>query len=1409
MDRKEKPSVLHRRVLLVGMFLWAMLVGTDLLAATITFEEPIFAPETVIQQYCDQGVEFPDGVRIFTPQVETASPGHAATNHDLGDEFGWSRPLNIMFASGQQSVSVKVGLNEDHPGMSLGITASMYAYSGSIPGDGFLTYSTVSLGNMKTPIKKPLTVTSPEANIRSVTIVLEGALPGQYLAEIIDDLSFTDSGVACGAPDTRGPTVTISEPATAGQAVYGPSVLLGFGATDDVGVAKVQVSFLDNGSNELDSFYVCGGPATPSCPQPSKKLSYAFYTWLPKGYEAGTYPVQIRVKAWDFEGHEGEAKRGIIYYQPGPVNLWAMGMEVTQATQPWVAVNSNPNLQQPPSFSYALQLAYGNTVPLVANRTTVVRLYPDVVSPNGNAVGDVSGVLRCFTDENFTNPCPGAASVKPTAMVFLNASASSLDKIKVHPGLSLDTKRRILLQSLNFTLPKEWVEPGRIFLEAEVLPPTGLTECYGCDNGANRIRVSYVDFNSVPNFGDKLVHLVAIDRTLDGAPSTSAPSNGSIQAHVDAIRKLYPVDETTLPIYPQGRFWFKDKSTSTDRGTDLLNALEAAFPDKAGKAAVYSIVDKGFPAAGLGRYNGYAFGNEGGPDSGPHETGHAFGLLHAGPPPGHGAGCNPLVENCAECASGDACDADWPWPHGKIGAFGFDVFSFVVVPPSRLECEVTGACDNWINDDDDYWPNGKPMIDEDQAGAGKGTDWHNYPHDMMSYGGNDWISPRNWTKLFNKFTNSDYHYYPGSASNASYSGLTVPSQVSGSSYGQSLLARTENFFRLPGATGNYILVRGRMPQVNGTGGWVLYPAYQLAMPVGLHDETGEGEFSIKLLGSQGEVLSERRFDVPVQHVDEIEYGYKTGRQSVPEFSELIPMPEGVKSLVLSSQGVPLSTILRSSSGPEVTIISPGSSGFEGEPDSPRVRWGGRDNDWDQVYYMVQYSSGLNEASEREWETIGVDLTGETLSVVTESLKGGELAMVRILATDRLNTTEAYSPTFQVPDKAPIVQIMSPMRPVRMEQGRRFVIRGTGSDLEDGTLQGSSLDWSSDIDGYLGPGDQLDLALLSPGSHEVSLRGVDAAGQEGKASLAVIVRERVNTQPVADAGPDLTPSIGVTVTLDRGSSHDPDDDPLTFLWTLVSQPPGSNPHIGSPEGAATEFSADVSGEYVIQLVVHDGSIASLPDRVSVKFENKAPEANAGPDISAFAGSKCSASVTLDGSLSKDPNSTPVTNDDIVTYEWFEAGVSIGSGRSISHTFGLGTHKITLDVTDSTNLTDTDDVVVNVLDKSAPAVTLSVNPAKLWPANHGMVPISVNVVATDNCDATPVCRITSVSSNEPVSGLGDGDMSPDWEITGKLNLKLRAERSGKGSGRLYTVEVACSDSAGNTSTTTASVSVPHNL
>jgi rhamnogalacturonan endolyase len=96
--------------------------------------------------------------------------------------------------------------------------------------------------------------------------------------------------------------------------------------------------------------------------------------------------------------------------------------------------------------------------------------------------------------------------------------------------------------------------------------------------------------------------------------------------------------------------------------------------------------------------------------------------------------------------------------------------------------------------------------------------------------------------------------------------------------------------------------------------------------------------------------------------------------------------------------------------------------------------------------------------------------------------------------------------------------------------------------------------------------------------------------------------------------------------------------------------------------------------------------------------------------------------------------------------------------------------------------------------------------LWPPRHDMIPITVLAEAIDLLDPSPIVRIVGVTSSEPIDGDDDGNTAPDWEITGPLSVNVRAERSGSGTGRIYTISVEARDASGNTTMATVEVIVP---
>jgi hyaluronate lyase len=205
-------------------------------------------------------------------------------------------------------------------------------------------------------------------------------------------------------------------------------------------------------------------------------------------------------------------------------------------------------------------------------------------------------------------------------------------------------------------------------------------------------------------------------------------------------------------------------------------------------------------------------------------------------------------------------------------------------------------------------------------------------------------------------------------------------------------------------------------------------------------------------------------------------------------------------------------------------------------------------------------------------------------------------------------------------------------------------------------------------------------------------------------------------------------------------------------------------------------------------------------------NVAPVAAAGPDHAAECASHAGSTVTLTSAGSGD------SDGQVVLYEWFENGKRIATGPTPTVTLAFGVHTILLRTTDDDGGTNDDVVVVDIRDTEAPTVAMIVSPTRLWPPNHTMHIVAQGVSARDVCDSAPALRF-SIGSDEPENGLGDGDTAPDWAVqTASASLAdvlVRAERSGLGDGRVYTISATATDRAGNRSNAAAgTVTVPHN-
>ena len=235
-------------------------------------------------------------------------------------------------------------------------------------------------------------------------------------------------------------------------------------------------------------------------------------------------------------------------------------------------------------------------------------------------------------------------------------------------------------------------------------------------------------------------------------------------------------------------------------------------------------------------------------------------------------------------------------------------------------------------------------------------------------------------------------------------------------------------------------------------------------------------------------------------------------------------------------------------------------------------------------------------------------------------------------------------------------------------------------------------------------------------------------------------------PIADAGATQNVHNNDVVTLDGSASSDADGDTLTYAWTITSKPVTSGATLSNATVVNPTFTADESGSYVVELVVNDGSVNSVPDEVTIiaTTANAAPVAVAGIDQNV----NTTDIVSLDGSGSTDADIL-----DTLTYSWSITDKPATSIATLSDTTAEeptfeadleGTYEIQLIVNDGTVDSAPDTIVV-----TATTITNSVPVAE----------------AGDNQSVT-----TGDSVTLDGSGSTDADfdsLTYDWGMTSRPN------------------------------------------
>lgn len=292
-----------------------------------------------------------------------------------------------------------------------------------------------------------------------------------------------------------------------------------------------------------------------------------------------------------------------------------------------------------------------------------------------------------------------------------------------------------------------------------------------------------------------------------------------------------------------------------------------------------------------------------------------------------------------------------------------------------------------------------------------------------------------------------------------------------------------------------LAVRGVIGGADGTD-VELPPA--LAVDLAPDADDPDGTHAIVLVDGTGAVVRTTRF-TPENSSPEPAEG-STG-PGVPLASFLVVVPADLSAVTevrLEASGRVLATRTVSAAAPVVS--APAVS--DGDDESVDVTWTSSDADGDPLRHWVLVSADGGAS----WNAVAADVTRTSVSVPRWTLPGGTDLLVRVVVSDGLRSTSATSPLSARPNNPPTVVISSPADEQRATGAQTVLLRASVADPEDGSRDGTAVEWSSDLDGVLGTGAELlqRADRLSEGTHTITATARDSAGGMGTSAVTLHV-----------------------------------------------------------------------------------------------------------------------------------------------------------------------------------------------------------------------------------------------------------------------------------------------------------------
>ena len=267
-----------------------------------------------------------------------------------------------------------------------------------------------------------------------------------------------------------------------------------------------------------------------------------------------------------------------------------------------------------------------------------------------------------------------------------------------------------------------------------------------------------------------------------------------------------------------------------------------------------------------------------------------------------------------------------------------------------------------------------------------------------------------------------------------------------------------------------------------------------------------GDYYIRLLDAGNAVLADYAFTAEVvQNVD----------HTVLSFGQVVSFTAGTAhvQIVRLADGQVLVSETLSANPPAVSDVA-----LQGAPNpvtgTVTLAWNASDADGDTLSFDVLYSVD-NGAT---FQPLQVNVEGSPTQIDTRPLGGSSSAVLRVVASDGIQSDYADSAAFTMENKPPQPQILLPSDGTQIHYGQLLNFVGQALDYQDGSISGVNLVWSTQ-DGQLGTGALLSIDDLPVGTNEITLEATNSQGLSASAQVTVVVDDDLDWPgPTLDVGP---------------------------------------------------------------------------------------------------------------------------------------------------------------------------------------------------------------------------------------------------------------------------------------------------